>query len=453
MNNIVQKQMRTKEKIVSAALQPIQKLLPCKLIEQRCRDSNYTWRERDFGAAVTLLACLWKHLHAALKSARSTEDFLYSLDPKTTSNGRPQERDGSDFCKARARLPEAVFKWAAEHAGGLASQTFASSFHGMPVWLADGTTLRTPNTPELETCFGRSRNATRSSRSPLIRLVLLVCMGTGAVLHLASGAYALSEQALFLQLLASIPSNDLLVADRGYASFLFFWLMRKRGAHVLTRLHGNRLVHDPQRTLGYRDTLHAWRRPHPASSKWPELQSLGPAFQEVRVIERTIIRKGYRPWTLRIVTTLTDPVQYPADELIELYLRRWDVETTLRTLKTHGHMARLTGKTPDIVRKEIYSAVLAHNCVAALMAESGEAPELLSTTRAREIVMLYSGHMAFAATVLLPGFYKEMLRMIATALQMPQPRGPQPRAIIQRPSTFPVLMTSRLEWKIACRAS
>ena len=81
------------------------------------------------------------------------------------------------------------------------------------------------------------------------------------------------------------------------------------------------------------------------------------------------------------------------------------------------------------------------------MAQSGEAPELLSPKRAREIAQTYAGYMAFAPTINLPGLFNAMLRLIATALQLPQERGPEPRAIVQRPSTFPVLMTSRNEWK------
>lgn len=111
-------------------------------------------------------------------------------------------------------------------------------------------------------------------------------------------------------------------------------------------------------------------------------------------------------------------------------------------------MAKLTGKTPDIARKEVHGAMLAHICVCALMAQSGEAPELLSTNRLRELILIYAGHMAFGAKVRLPAVFREMILLLKTALQLPQVRGPDPRAIIQRPSTFPVLMTSREEWKI-----
>ncbi len=136
-----------------------------------------------------------------------------------------------------------------------------------------------------------------------------------------------------------------------------------------------------------------WRRPSPSQTVFAQLLEHLPETMEVRVIERAIRRAGYRTWTLRIATSLLDPVLYPADELVEFYLRRWRIETTLRTLKTHGHMARLTGKTPDIARKEIHCAVLAHNCVCALMVQSGEAPEPAEPqTRARSDPDLHRAH-------------------------------------------------------------
>jgi hypothetical protein len=62
--------------------------------------------------------------------------------------------------------------------------------------------------------------------------------------------------------------------------------------------------------------------------------------------------------------------------------------------------------------------------------------------------MRFAGYMAFVATCRLKEFYEEMLRLIiASALQLPQEQGPEPRAVIQRPGTFPVLMMTRDEWK------
>jgi hypothetical protein len=443
VNIIVSNREHTVDKILSAALLPVRGLLPNQAIENCCRQLEHEWRDRVFNPVVTVLVCLWKHFQPGLVSVRASEDFAYSLAgaPRV-----PAPRDGKDFCEARARLPEAVFQWAAEHVGSLAQQAAAHLYRGLNVILADGTTVRTPNTDALDKCFGRSRNAVRKSRSPLMRLVLLVCAGCSAVLHVNMGAYAVSEQALFIGLLSYFKPDMLLIADRGYASFVLLNLVRQRQTHFLVRV-SSRMLKTSKRTLGYRDDVREWKCPAPSQTVFAQLLDQMPDSMDVRVIERAIRRAGYRTWTLRIATSLLDPVMYPAEELIELYLRRWRIETALRTLKTHGHMARLTGKTPDIARKEVHCAVLAHNCVCALMAQSGEAPELLSPKRAREIAQTYAGHMAFAPTTQLPSLFNEMLRMIATALQLPQERGPEPRAIIQRPSTFPVLMTTREKWK------
>ena len=166
----------------------------------------------------------------------------------------------------------------------------------------------------------------------------------------------------------------------------------------------------------------------------------------MRVITARIERRGYRTWTLRIATTLTDST-FGADELIDTYLQRWDVELDLRTLKSGYGMALLSGKRPDIVLKEIHSIVLAHNCVLALMGWSGAAPRRLSHIRARALIRIFSERMAAAATIHLPRLNAQLLQMISQSALAQQERPPQPRAIIQRPSTYPVLMISRKQWR------
>lgn len=449
MNIIVSNRERAVDKILRDAMLPVRESLPDALIENLCRQVGHEWRNRVFSPVVTVLVCVWKHLQPGPVSLRACEDYAASLAGLPAAS---KPRDGKDLCVARARLPERVFQAAAEQVGAAAQRTAGLVYRGLRVVMGDGTTVRTPNTAALEKRFGRSRNAARKSRSPLMRLVLLVCAGCGAVLKVASGAYADSEPALFLGLLAHFTSDMLFLGDRGYASFVLLGMLRQQQAHFVVRV-SSRMLKVSQRTLGYRDDVRAWRCPSPSQTVFAHLLEYLPESMEVRVIERAVVRAGYRTWTLRIATSLLDPVLYPADELVELYLRRWRIETTLRTLKTHGHMAHLTGQTPDIARKEIHCATLAHNCVCALMAQSGEAPELLSPTRVRETILTSAGHMGFAPTIQLPGLFKVMLRMIATALQLPQERGPQPRAIVQRPSTFPVLMTSRDEWKSRQRSA
>ena len=448
MTIIVQERQRTKEKILDAALNPIRLLLPTALIEQWCREADHQWRERLLGPVVTVLACIWKHLQPEVVSARDVEDGFAEL----SREGRDKARSGSDFCQARGRLPLAVFQKALKHVGEAASHSAGMLFHQLRVWVVDGTTLRTSNTPALDSYFGRASNGKCASRSPVARLLVLICSGSCVVLNAAAGSYVTSEMALFIRMLAQLPAGGLVVADRGFGTFLLCCLVPFRGSHLLARLRASRSNMQRKR-LGYRDYLEEWKRPRREHSAFPAILMTYPETIWVRVIERQVVRRGYKTWTLRIVTTLLDPKAYPASELAEMYFRRWHIETVLRTLKTNYQMARLNGKTPDVVEKEIVSTVLAYNCVAALMSESGEAPELISPVRARNIVMRYAGYMAFMATCRLKEFYEEMLDMIAKALQLPQERDPEPRAVIQLPGTFPVLTMPRDQWKAKNRAA
>ena len=74
----------------------------------------------------------------------------------------------------------------------------------------------------------------------------------------------------------------------------------------------------------------------------------------------------------RLVTSVLDAQQAPAEELAALYHERWEIETALDELKTHLRGARivLRSKTADLVRQELYGLLMAHFAVRALMHEA-----------------------------------------------------------------------------------
>jgi hypothetical protein len=94
----------------------------------------------------------------------------------------------------------------------------------------------------------------------------------------------------------------------------------------------------------------------------------------------------------RLVTTVLDPQQAPAEELAALYHERWEIETALDELKTHLRGAKivLRSKTPDLVRQEFYGLLLAHFAVRGLMHEAalqaGEDPDRLSFVHAVRVI-------------------------------------------------------------------
>jgi len=96
----------------------------------------------------------------------------------------------------------------------------------------------------------------------------------------------------------------------------------------------------------------------------------------LRQIKVTVKYPGFRTQKFQIVTTLLDAEQYPAEELAELYFKRWDIELFFRDIKTTMGMDILRCKTPEMIRKEIMMYFIAYNCVRRLMYEAAEEADL-----------------------------------------------------------------------------
>jgi hypothetical protein len=94
----------------------------------------------------------------------------------------------------------------------------------------------------------------------------------------------------------------------------------------------------------------------------------------------------------RLVTTLLDPQQASAEELILCYHERWEIEACIDEQKTHLRLSNqpLRSKEPALVRQELYGLLLAHYMVRWWMHQSAcEAnldPDRLSFTHAVEVL-------------------------------------------------------------------
>ena len=79
------------------------------------------------------------------------------------------------------------------------------------------------------------------------------------------------------------------------------------------------------------------------------------------------------PWEVhRLVTTLLDPLQAPALDLISCYHERWEIELVIDELKTHQRLSPqpLRSKSPELLYQELYGLLLAHYAVRAWMHQS-----------------------------------------------------------------------------------
>jgi hypothetical protein len=147
------------------------------------------------------------------------------------------------------------------------------------------------------------------------------------------------------------------------------------------------------------------------------------------------------PKPIWLVTSLLDPTRYPAAELVELYGRRWGIETLFRRLKINLHADVLRSQTVDGVSKELAARIIALNCVHGLILQAAEThnvdPMRISFIGAVRAVVTFSHFFATAPPWKLPQIEQTMLRTIAQRLVPHRPGRQEPRAVTHERKHYP----------------
>jgi putative transposase len=367
----------------------------------------------------------------------------------------PCAKNSGAYCRARAKIPVAVVRRLAVEVAAAAEQRIPQDWlwRGRHVKLVDGTTLSMPDTAANQAAYPQPASQQPGLGFPLARLVLLFSLATAMISDLEIGPYLgkeTGETALLRQMLPRLCPGDLLLADRYYCSYFLIALLVEHGVDFVVRLHQRRRC-DFRRgqRLGLNDHLVEWLRP--AKPDWMDGQTYErmPASIRVREVQVRVNQPGFRVDSLVVVTTLTDAESFSKDAIAELYHKRWLVELDIRALKITLGIDILRCKTPDMVRKEVWTAVLAYNLIRQTMLQGAEqeqvSPRELSFTHALDTV-------ASSWTVVLvmipgnqPTFMKAMLAGLSGQCVGDRPNRIEPRAIKRRPKPHDLLTQPRAE--------
>ncbi len=248
----------------------------------------------------------------------------------------------------------------------------------------DGSTMDVADNQNNEKAFGRPAASRGSSAYPQVRFVSLVENGTHVLFGTQLGGYREGEITLAHQVLPWLKKGMLCLADRNFFGFELWKKGRATGADLLWRVKKNlRLPCEKRLPDGsYLSTIY----------RSDKDRRRGVHGIRVRVIEYTLEGVAGAEPIYRLVTSILDPDQAPAQELAALYHERWEIETALDELKTHlrGSQIVLRSKTPDLVRQEFYGLMMTHFAVRGLMHEAalkaGEDPDRLSFLHAVRVV-------------------------------------------------------------------
>jgi hypothetical protein len=359
------------------------------------------------------------------------------------------------WCQARARLPGDILP---RLRGALAAQAekTASLWRGLRVKVVDGTSTSLPDTTKNQRAYPQPGGQKPGCGFPLLKLVGVFSLATGALLDYAKGNKHQHELNLLQKLMAQFNAGDLVLADRGFNSYTLLALLLGRGAYGLFRLHQRRPADLRQgKRLGKNDRLMTWRKPW----RWQRPRYLSKAIWKgipmeltVRVVRFSLAVPGFRAHSVTLVTTLLDPVAYPAEELARLYARRWQIELWFRDLKTSMGLEALRCKSPGMAHKELEMFFIAYNLIRGLLAQASalyEVPmERLSFKGTVDALRQFSLAIARARS------RKKQKQLLADLLQIiardqlpARPGRREPRAIKRRPKPYQLLNRPRHRMK------
>jgi Transposase DDE domain len=285
----------------------------------------------------------------------------------------------SSLSERRTRLPWEVFgellRLGLRPLAQAATQAEAF-WRGWRLVALDGTQFSLTNTPQIKATTRKAKSRRGRAAFAKITTGVLLELGLHNPLAAAIGRGGQSEWALALELLAQLPAQALLLADRlhGCAPFIAAAqaACQRVGSHFLIRARANLRVQILKR---FKDGSRLVRVPVRQKGN-PRLITQWLELREIRV---RVQRPGHRAQELRLWTSLLDPQNAPAQELIELYARRWEHELYFRELKHPLRKSEvLQSHTLETAAQEIAAVVLASALLARerARAAAGQTPVL-----------------------------------------------------------------------------
>jgi hypothetical protein len=421
-------------------------LLPAGLLSQS--DEGPNSRERIYSVRRTFFGFLSQVLNPDCPCREIVRQILALCALSTDDHSSPGT---SAYCQARQRLPWDILPRIrcaiAARADGL-----HELWRGLCVKVIDGTGVSLPDTPKNQRAYPQPGGQKPGCGFPLVKIVGVFSLATGALLGYAKGNKHQHELGLLERLIETFKPGDLALADRGFSTYTLMARLLQQQVQSLFRLHHARPRDFRKgKRLGKDDRLLQWRKPDnwqkPAYMPKAVWQRL-PQHIAVRMVRFALSIPGYRTKSVTLITTLIDPAAYPAAELAQLYARRWRIELWFRDIKTSMGMESLRCLSPKMVNKELEMFFIAYNLIRCLMADAaqihGAALDRLSFKGTADSLRQFSAGIAQARSRKKKDqLVARLLELIAQDKVPERPGRREPRAVKRRPKPYQKLNRPR----------
>jgi hypothetical protein len=329
--------------------------------------------------------------------------------------------------------------------------------------LVDGSTFTMPDTSVNQKEYPQQPQQKPGIGFPIARFCAILSLASACVTDVALGpcrGKETGETALLRDIFGSLKDNDIAVFDRFFCSFLMIGLLMHRKVDVCARMHQIRHVDFRRgRRLGKHDHLIEWTKPDRPDWMDEATYALIPDKMVLREIRFNVMEPGRRTETLTIVTTLIDAETYTKEDIAELYGFRWNVELDIRSIKQSLGMDHVRCKSPEMVRREIWTRLLAYNLIRTTAAAAAllhkKQPRQISFTSTCQYIL--SSWTILSLELLSPEraqlHFKTLLLQISQCEVANRPGRIEPRVLKRRRHRYPLMVKPRAILKAELRRS
>lgn len=348
-------------------------LIPSRLLQPA--SSKEHSRRRLFSKENTF----WAFFSQVIDSDGGCKEVVRKMQAYASVNAiKLPASSSSAYCQARKKLKVeelmGILKHTAKRIDYMPERGFINDRR---VVVVDGTGVSMPDAPENQEEWPQQKQQKEGCGFPTARICACFSLATGALLNFEVGNKKSAELPLFRKQWDEVfRKGDVFLGDKGFCSYFDLVNLKRRGVDSVITLARRPPVEtkEAHQVLGKNDLLISWKKPYwnKKSAYTREQWEALPSMLRVRQLRVTVSTPGFRVKSFYIITTLTDATAYPADQLADLYLQRWNVELFFRDIKTTMGMDILKCKSPDMVLKEIIMHFIAYNSVRMMMYEAAE---------------------------------------------------------------------------------
>ena len=311
---------------------------------------------------------------AELEQAVRKEKLRDAQKPKTA--GRPKQYsvklpsslennislNTAAYSKARDRVPLEMIQSLFEASRIKEAENTYSHWHGYRVLIGDGTYLQMQDTPSIRSEYEVKHNGKGSEGYPQALLEGIIERGTGQIFGFKMANRHVSELLLFYELMDELPAQSILLLDDLYNCFEILAKGKRLGVEMVVPAKRDR-DYEVIEIIAKGDEIIQIKTPK-NRSKW--LEENEPA-QKLTLRRLTCTSPDGTEYHL--LTTVLDR-KITKDEIQQLYLSRWDIEISIREIKTIMDVNILRSKTPEMALKELTVSLATYNLIRKMIYKS-----------------------------------------------------------------------------------